>query len=140
MRLRGPQGTVWRKDVVIRPTFDENGESPYVIPVLDETLSLASSRRPLYGQRGDDGAARTRPAASASFYVSDRADLPKLHGAALYQAGLAPDAVRLLEEQGASVHALDPPISRRRDGFDRGDARQRRRLTAFCRARGAART
>ncbi len=107
VRIRGPQGTVWRKDVVIRPTFDENGESPYVIPVLDETLSLH-----LPAGRYTVSAAMTGGAhptcGERTFYVSDRADLPKLHGAALYQAGLAPDAVRLLEEQGASVHALDP--------------------------------
>lgn len=78
-----------------------------MIPVLDETLSLH-----LPAGRYTVSAAMTGGAhptcGERTFYVSDRADLPKLHGAALYQAGLAPDAVRLLEEQGASVHALDP--------------------------------
>lgn len=34
--------------------------------------------------------------------------MPDLRGAELYQTGLAADAVRLLEEQGAAVRTLDP--------------------------------
>ena len=107
VRIRGAQGTVWRKDVVIRPVFDENGESAYVIPVLDETLSLR-----LPAGRYTVSAAMTGGAhptcGERTFYVTDRADLPDLRGAELYQTGLAADAVRLLEEQGAAVRTLDP--------------------------------
>ena len=40
IRIRGAQGTVWDKQVTIRPEFDADGNSSYVIPVLDESLEL----------------------------------------------------------------------------------------------------
>ena len=78
-----------------------------MIPVLDETLSLR-----LPAGRYTVSAAMTGGAhptcGERTFYVTDRADLPDLRGAELYQTGLAADAVRLLEEQGAAVRTLDP--------------------------------
>lgn len=105
VRIRGPQGTVWRKDVVIRPTFDENGESPYVIPVLDETLSLH-----LPAGRYTVSAAMTGGAhptcGERTFYVTNQADFPSI-AKDVYYRGLPPSTVELLEAHGANMIELD---------------------------------
>lgn len=105
VRIRGPQGTVWRKDVVIRPTFDENGESPYVIPVLDETLSLH-----LPAGRYTVSAAMTGGAhptcGERTLYVTNQADFPSI-AKDVYYRGLPPSTVELLEAHGANMIELD---------------------------------
>ena len=105
IRIRGEQGTVWDKEVTIRPVFDEQGNSSYVIPVLDESLELnlpsgayTVSATMLQGAHPTCG--------ERTFYVTNQADFPSI-AKDVYYRGLPPSTVELLEAHGANMIELD---------------------------------
>ena len=94
IRIRGAQGTVWDKQVTIRPEFDADGNSSYVIPVLDESLELnlpggeyTVSATMLQGAHPTCG--------ERTFYVTNKADFPSIEKD-IYYRGLPPSTLELL--------------------------------------------
>lgn len=139
VRIRGAQGTVWRKDVVIRPVFDENGESAYVIPVLDETLSLR-----LPAGRYTVSAAMTGGAhptcGERTFYVTDRRTCPTCAARSSIRRAWRRTPCGCWRSRGPRYGRLTPKISRTAPPSLWVKRSARRRLTASLPARGAVRT
>ncbi len=105
IRITGADGTKYKKDLTIRPLFDANGRAVYAIPVLKESISLADIPAGEYTISATIAGA-TAASGTKTFWVNDRAALPKVSGT-VYQRNLSQEAIDLLTGQGATVLALD---------------------------------
>lgn len=97
-RVVGPAGAIWKRD----RSFSIPAHSPFAIPVISEEVAMNGPAGE-YAFIPSIPRGIATPWRSQKVVVADRKQLPRLDGIALTSWGLSAEAVRFLEERGATV-------------------------------------